>query len=441
MNKRYIKYFIYLIGMFLILSNTVFANEIAKPTKQKIFLNSEEVKCEVYNVNGNNYFKLRDIAAILNETTAHFSVEYDGNIHIKTNNKYTFVGNELSSSKNEEQVARETSVTIYINGVQEFTNSYSINGNNYFAIRYLGDKLGFSVEYDSDINAVLLVADELIEFDIRAVEKEDSSWVRSQKFKDYRNAIKDAQSKIKKLYTIIKTHDGKSKTKEQTYAYIALNSWLVEDNADNISFVKLDLDNLKSLYGITLPIIEGLQGYNNTTKSDYYLTSNGTVFIYPPYYYNENLYVTDKVKIKENDIVVGGKKIIVDDILKSRYFDDMPIFEEEDSNVKIITNFNTNLTLDKNDVLEFSFRQYNYPGVSLIVEDIDLRNDVITADVTCGGENIMKIDPLYPYSTEDYANISTGQIRVGTAYHNKVLEINFYRNGELFASGKIKIIE
>ena len=46
--------------------------ENASPTKQKIYLDGKEIKLDGYNIKGNNYFKLRDLAACLN-----FSVDYD----------------------------------------------------------------------------------------------------------------------------------------------------------------------------------------------------------------------------------------------------------------------------------------------------------------------------------------------------------------------------
>ena len=104
MGKKFFK-ILTAISFGLLLSNTALAGEIAKPTSQNILLNAKEVKCEVYNIKGSNYFKLRDVAAILNGTSAQFSIEYDGAIYITTNNEYISVGDELAEGHKENQIA------------------------------------------------------------------------------------------------------------------------------------------------------------------------------------------------------------------------------------------------------------------------------------------------------------------------------------------------
>ena len=49
------------------------AGIIANPTTSKVLVNGEEVQLEAYNINGNNFFKLRDIGQALD-----FSVTWDG---------------------------------------------------------------------------------------------------------------------------------------------------------------------------------------------------------------------------------------------------------------------------------------------------------------------------------------------------------------------------
>ena len=46
----------------------------ASRSKQKIVFNSAEVFPEAYNIGGNNYVKLRDIAYLLKDTSSRFSV-------------------------------------------------------------------------------------------------------------------------------------------------------------------------------------------------------------------------------------------------------------------------------------------------------------------------------------------------------------------------------
>ena len=62
-------------------------NQIAIPTASKLLLNGNSLTLTAYNINGNNYFKLRDLGEIFN-----FSVEWNGNqklILIDTTKPYT----------------------------------------------------------------------------------------------------------------------------------------------------------------------------------------------------------------------------------------------------------------------------------------------------------------------------------------------------------------
>lgn len=60
-------------------------NKPYKDTTSKIFIDGKEVALKGYNIEGSNYFKLRDLASALN-----FDVDYrDGQIYIEPENAYT----------------------------------------------------------------------------------------------------------------------------------------------------------------------------------------------------------------------------------------------------------------------------------------------------------------------------------------------------------------
>lgn len=132
-------------------------------TSQKLIVNGKDVKCEVYNIDGNNYFKLRDIAMLLNGTESQFSVntrDYYGKlvIDLQPGEAYTSVGGELVTGvdKSASTVLNEQLMTI--NGeMRKFTiQLYNIGGNNFFKLRELGDMFFFDVDYDSRTNAVIV---------------------------------------------------------------------------------------------------------------------------------------------------------------------------------------------------------------------------------------------------------------------------------------------
>lgn len=110
------------------------------------------VECEKYNINGYNYFKLRDIAYLLNGTGSQFSVEWvaeKNTAEIVTGRAYLPVGGELALTGDHSETAVKSPQTIVLNGKKVDTLSvYNINNNNYFKLRDLAAALGFSAEYD-----------------------------------------------------------------------------------------------------------------------------------------------------------------------------------------------------------------------------------------------------------------------------------------------------
>jgi uncharacterized protein YkwD len=87
--KRYLNFVLgFIIGAVLFGSTAaVAAGIIAKPTTSKVIVNGNEVYAEVYNINDNNYFKLRDVAQVVD-----FSVVWDdtdNRILINTSRGYT----------------------------------------------------------------------------------------------------------------------------------------------------------------------------------------------------------------------------------------------------------------------------------------------------------------------------------------------------------------
>ena len=123
---------------------------------QKLAVNGKNVNCEKYNIDGSNYFKLRDLAQVLNGTSARFEVGYDAaasTVSITTGAAYTPAGGELAVGVDNSNTAQPSSQAILINGVRhgELT-VYNIGGSNFFQLRELGNILGFEVGYDVSTN-------------------------------------------------------------------------------------------------------------------------------------------------------------------------------------------------------------------------------------------------------------------------------------------------
>lgn len=128
---------------------------------QKLTVDGKSVECEKYNIDGANYFKLRDLAFLLNGTESHFTVSWNeeaGAVEILTGWDYGPVGGELDLSGGDRSATARPSAQKIIIDYREITDLsvYNIGGNNFFKLRDLGAALGFSVDYDAAANTAII---------------------------------------------------------------------------------------------------------------------------------------------------------------------------------------------------------------------------------------------------------------------------------------------
>ncbi|HRC54074.1 MAG TPA: hypothetical protein PLK53_06225 [Bacillota bacterium] len=130
----------------------------AKPTNSSVFINGTSVNFTAYNIGGNNYFKLRDLAAALNNTEKKFSVRYDGaskRIYLETGQIYSPIGGELETNANPApKTASPTSETLFCNNVNIRCAAYKIDGANYFKLRDIMKVMDIGVTWDSTRNSI-----------------------------------------------------------------------------------------------------------------------------------------------------------------------------------------------------------------------------------------------------------------------------------------------
>jgi hypothetical protein len=150
-----------------LLSGTAYGAESATAQGSNTVLLVNGIAQEIYpyNIEGNNYFKLRDIASILSDTSKAFAVEWDeqrGAINLNTAQGYTTGETDLQFPAGTQEVIAEPSpVALYCDGQPLNLVAYNIGGNNYFKLRDIGEAVGFTVGWDDAAQLIELYTDGL----------------------------------------------------------------------------------------------------------------------------------------------------------------------------------------------------------------------------------------------------------------------------------------
>lgn len=124
----------------------------ATPTDNSIYVDGTKVNGAAYMINSNNYFKLRDIAAMVNGSAKQFEVSWNQNekrIDLTTNKAYTVVGGELALPSATTKTAKESTAVVYKDGAKVNYTGYTIADNNYYKLRDLCKDMDIGVKYDN----------------------------------------------------------------------------------------------------------------------------------------------------------------------------------------------------------------------------------------------------------------------------------------------------
>lgn len=155
--------------MLMTIVPTAFAEEKtvdAVKTSQNITLDGEEIQIGSYLIEGKNYLKLRDVAAVMNRKKSQFSVGYDKEnklVSVELSKPYEKIEGDLEEIKVDSAKALLRDMKISINGEEKTVKSALINSNNYMQLRDLGNLVGFGVGFDKETRTVILKSDGKVE--------------------------------------------------------------------------------------------------------------------------------------------------------------------------------------------------------------------------------------------------------------------------------------
>ncbi len=122
--------------------------------------NGEQKNMAVYNIHGNTFFKLRDLATLLNGSEKQFAIDLiaDSNIIALTPDmpyEVTDAATNVTDVDMYKPVVVPSSYVLMVNGQNADVEVYNINGSNYYMLRDLAAYLNFSVDYSQELGIMI----------------------------------------------------------------------------------------------------------------------------------------------------------------------------------------------------------------------------------------------------------------------------------------------
>ncbi|NMA67244.1 MAG: hypothetical protein GX957_13590 [Clostridiaceae bacterium] len=138
----------------------------ASPSSVKFLVNGKNVSVDAYAIGGYNFIKLRDLAAMVNNTNKNFDVIWNGSnksINLVSNKAYTFVGGEMTKGDGIAKQATRTSSKIFLDGKEVSLTAYTIGQNNYFKLRDVMQLFDIGVGWDGATSTAIINTNESYE--------------------------------------------------------------------------------------------------------------------------------------------------------------------------------------------------------------------------------------------------------------------------------------
>ena len=131
----------------------------AIPTAATVKVDSLTIEFDAYEIDGYNYFKLRDLAYALSGSEKQFEVSWDedaNTIALTSGEPYTLVSGEMFGKGSGEKKAAPTNSTILKDGDEIVFTAFNIEDNNYFKLRDIGGAFDFGVEWDEENSTIII---------------------------------------------------------------------------------------------------------------------------------------------------------------------------------------------------------------------------------------------------------------------------------------------
>ncbi len=137
--------------------------------------------------------------------------------------------------------------------------------------------------------------------------------IENANFSNFTNNVAEVQGLLSQQAVTLKGEEGKggvNRTDAQVYNFIAKGATLEEDNekhwlsrskANEIGCTQLNSGDMPTVIDYELPDIKVSTEGANSVLCSYFVTRTGKVFVWPPYIYQNELYVNGDTKLMSGD--------------------------------------------------------------------------------------------------------------------------------------------
>lgn len=138
--------------------------QTAEPSPHAIYVDGTKANVAAYEINDNNYFKLRDIAAIVNGSEKQFEVSWNNDaqrIDLTSGKAYSIVGGELDAIGSASKQAETSTAVVYKDNTKMDYTGYNIDDNNYYKLRDVCESFNIGIKWDGANQRVDILTDEI----------------------------------------------------------------------------------------------------------------------------------------------------------------------------------------------------------------------------------------------------------------------------------------
>lgn len=133
----------------------------ATPTAAKVSVNGTVTSLPAYNIGGNNYVRVRDVAVLLKDTASGYDVQWNQGaqrVELTSFAPYTPIGTENKPLASGKRTVRSITEPTMADGSLHMVAAYNIDGYTYYKLRSLGDLCGFLVDWEESAHTVVVIA-------------------------------------------------------------------------------------------------------------------------------------------------------------------------------------------------------------------------------------------------------------------------------------------